>query len=126
MLLPPEGIAVRESSALRQGVGPLVARALVYLSEHLAEAPTVADLAQVCHASRRTVENAFRHDLRRSPGAELRRMKLERARHLLAETDLPLAAIAESCGFPNAPWFWTAFKRMYGATPHGCRKQSGL
>ena len=119
--LPPDGIAVRDSTALRLGAGPLVARALAYLAANLETSPSVAALAQACHASRRTLENAFRRDLGRSPGEELRRMKISRATQLLQETDLPLTEVAESCGYADAPWFWTAFKRETGMTPQECR-----
>ena len=119
--LQPDGIAVRESTALRLGAGPLVARALAYLSENIEAAPSVAALAKACRASRRTLENAFRRDLGRSPGEEFRRMRILRATQLLQETDLPLTEVAASCGYAEAPWFWTAFKRETGQTPQECR-----
>ena len=115
--LPPDGIAVRESSALRRGTGPLVARALAYWAANMAWAPDMADVARACHASRRSIEMAFRRELGHSPGEEFRRMRLERARQLLAETELPLAQVADACGYGEAPWFWTAFRKATGMTP---------
>lgn len=116
-LLPPEGVSVRESSSLRKGVCPLVSRALAYFERNLGSMSSVVELARACHVSRRSLETAFRHDLNRSPGEELRRMRMERAKQLLEGTDLPLNEVAERCGYPNAPWFWTRFRRDHGCTP---------
>ena len=117
ILVAPAGVSARESSALREGVGPLVGRALAYIEANLGAGVDVADVARACRAARRTLELAFRRDLGRSPGAELRRRRIERAARLLAETDLPPARIAELCGFADSPWFWTAFRRATGETP---------
>ena len=113
----PDGVSARESTALREGVGPLVGRALAYIEANLGAGVDVADVARACHASRRTLELAFRRDLGRGPGAELRRRRIERAASLLAETDLSPADIAHACGFADSPWFWTAFRRAMGETP---------
>ena len=121
ILVAPEGVSARESSALREGVGPLVGRALAYIEANLGAGVDVADVARVCRAARRTLELAFRRDLGRSPGEELRRRRIERAARLLAETDLPPARIAELCGFADSPWFWTAFRRATGQTPGNYR-----
>ena len=121
LLVAPEGVSARESSALREGVGPLVARALAYIEANLGAGVDVADVVRACRAARRTLELTFRRDLGRSPGAELRRRRIERAQRLLAETDLPPARIAELCGFADSPWFWTAFRRATGQTPGNYR-----
>ena len=121
ILVAPDGVSARESSALREGVGPLVGRALAYIEANLGAGVDVEDVARACRAARRTLELAFRRDLGRSPGEELRRRRIGLASRLLAETDLPPARIAEMCGFADSPWFWTAFRRATGHTPLGWR-----
>lgn len=123
ILVAPDGVSARESSALREGVGPLVGRALAYIEANLGAGVDVADVARACRAARRTLELAFRRDLGRSPGEELRRRRIERAGRLLADTDLPPARIAELCGFADSPWFWTAFRRATGQTPLAWRAE---
>ena len=125
ILVAPDGISARESSALHEGVGPLVGRALAYIDANLGAGVDVADVARACRAARRTLELAFRRDLGRSPGEELRRRRIGRAQRLLAETDLPPARIAELCGFADSPWFWTAFRRATGQTPGTYRATCG-
>jgi AraC-like DNA-binding protein len=53
----------------------------------------------------------------------LRRLRIERARSLLARTDDKLSAIAESCGFCDASHFGRAFRRATGATPAAWRAE---
>jgi AraC-like DNA-binding protein len=49
------------------------------------------------------------------------RMRLVRARGLLAESDLPVATIAAKCGFGSLSQFYEAFGAAYGTTPRGAR-----
>jgi AraC family transcriptional regulator, melibiose operon regulatory protein len=50
------------------------------------------------------------------------RMRLARARALLAESDLPAATIAAQSGFGSLSQFFGAFKAAYGETPNAARK----
>ena len=47
------------------------------------------------------------------------------ARELLAGTALPIAEIAEQCGFPDASNFSRAFRRRYGVSPSSLRATPG-
>lgn len=122
--LPPEGISTRDSSSFRPATGPVVRKAVTYLSTHLSESPSVSDLARICNVSRRTLEQAFQRDLHHSPGDEIRSLRMTRAKQLLSNSGLPLATIAETCGFQNLPWFWTSFKKAQGVTPQEFRNAS--
>jgi len=53
--------------------------------------------------------------------AMVARLRLERARHLLRETDEPVKSIAQRVGYANQFAFSTAFKRVTGLSPQGCR-----
>jgi LacI family transcriptional regulator len=113
---------VRASSAAFAGGDPLVARALAYMRERIAEPPAVAALARHCGASRRTLELRFRRTLNVGPAAELRRRRIAHAELLLSETDLPLAAIAEATGFSHAAHFSALFRKVRGMTPGAWRR----
>ncbi len=66
--------------------------------------------------------NAVFHDaLGCSPMRWVRRRRMERARELLAASDLPVGDIAERCGFPDQFHFSRAFKRAHGASPSAYR-----
>jgi len=55
--------------------------------------------------------------LDRSPAQEIRRVHLERARRLLAETDLSIPAVAAGSGFNSPEHFARTFKAQLGHTP---------
>ena len=50
--------------------------------------------------------------------------RLERARELLRRTPLPLEAVARECGYANARYFCTVFRRTVGCTPGVWRTRS--
>ena len=52
-------------------------------------------------------------------------LRLERARHLLYQTTMPIMNVAFATGFVSASHFSTCYRQMYGRTPraraHGAR-----
>jgi LacI family transcriptional regulator len=77
----------------------------------------VPDLVRVAALSRTGLERRFASLVGRSPKAEILRVQLERARHLLGETDRSLSDIAERCGFKHPEYFSVIFKIKTGLTP---------
>ena len=65
-------------------------------------------------------ERALGHTL----GEEIRQMRLTAAKELVAETDLPIADIAESCGFTSVSHLALRFRENLGVTPLAWRRQS--
>ena len=78
------------------------------------------------------------HDLRRTSAAleslrgrsvasagmrsDLRQLRLELAARLLTTTDLPVAAIAQQCGFFDQSHLTNSFRRHLGAPPSRYRR----
>lgn len=56
-----------------------------------------------------------------SPLQYLHRLQIEQAKSLLLSTDLPVAAVGERVGQPNATYFARLFRRLAGATPSAFR-----
>jgi transcriptional regulator GlxA family with amidase domain len=67
------------------------------------------------------LEHRFQKVLRRTPHAEITRIRMERAARLLRETDLPLADIAQRAGFASAIYLSKAFKNYSGTAPRTFR-----
>jgi LacI family transcriptional regulator len=63
------------------------------------------------------LEQEFQRTLSRSPAQEIRRVHLERARRLLAETDLSIPAVAAASGFNSPEHFARIFKAQCGRSP---------
>ena len=70
------------------------------------------------------LDRLFATRLGHSAGAGIARRRIAEAKRLLDGTDLPLAAIAERCGFCHASFLIRTFKRATGLTPHGWRRRN--
>ena len=110
---PPSGPAIEHGA---------VARSLEFLQSRWQEPIKVSDLVRVSAMSRRGFTKAFERHTGSKPKLELSRLRLDHARRLLAETELPLARIAARCGYQSANSLLVAFKREYHLTPRQFRR----
>jgi LacI family transcriptional regulator len=115
--IPAAGLVARKSSDLLAVNHPGVARSLRFIREHSHEPISVKDLVGVAAMSRRGLHKAFQEQLGRPPGQELHRVRIERARKLLAESDHKLEVVAGMCGYQSANSFCVAFKQSTGMSP---------
>jgi AraC-like DNA-binding protein len=84
------------------------------------------ELARHCGVSRATLLRACRLHLGCSPHGYLQQARLQAAQELLAQTDLPLAAVAAATGFATRTYFLQCFRRAVGLTPGAWRQQARL
>jgi AraC-like DNA-binding protein len=63
------------------------------------------------------LKRKFRASLGRTIAEEITRLRLERAKRRLVETEAPLKEIALSAGFPTANHFTKVFSRVEGISP---------
>lgn len=120
---PPTIIIDRGSTGLAAGMSDNIQRAIRHLRAHACEGITVEDiLKQVPSISRSTLFQEIRRFTGRTPAAEIRRLKIDRARHLLAHSNLPLARIAEQCGFSSDTQFSITFRQVTGQSPRSYRQ----
>jgi len=66
----------------------------------------------------------FKKLLGRTPHEEILRVKLNRVKQLLTDTDLPLEEIAERAGFPHVEYLSVAFRREVGTSPSAFRAEN--
>ena len=78
-------------------------------------------LARYVGLSRRQLERLFRKHLGRTPAQYYLELRLERARHLLYQTTMPVMNVAFATGFVSASHFSTCYRQMYGKTPRAER-----
>ena len=120
---PPIGVVVRQSTDVFAIEDQDVAAALAFIRNHLLEEIRIASIAYEIGIARRTLETKFREFLGRSILEEIHRMRVETAKRLLIETDLPMPAIAKRSGFANAQRLTIVFGRVTGITPTDYRHQ---
>jgi AraC family transcriptional regulator, glycine betaine-responsive activator len=102
-----------------------VRRAVELVPDLAAAGGTAAELATAVGVSRRHLEKRFARWLGTSPASYLRRARLERARNLLALTDLSILEVSVACGFSSASRFSTAYRQQFGCSPTTSRRVSG-
>jgi LacI family transcriptional regulator len=115
--VPAAGLITRKSSDLLAVLHKGVAKALRFIWEHSHEPISVKDLVGVAAMSRRGLHKAFLEHLGRTPGVELHRVRIERAKRLLTESDHKMEVLAGMCGYQSANSFCVAFKQATGRSP---------
>ncbi|MDT8391474.1 MAG: substrate-binding domain-containing protein [Lentisphaeria bacterium] len=124
ILLPPAGITTRRSTDTIAAHMPEVAKAIRYLRRNYAAPVSVDQLADICDVSRTRLYDVFDADLGQSPHALLTRIRLDKAKKMLLETDEKIRAIAEACGFGSVVNLHRHFKSDLGMTPGAYRKRA--
>jgi transcriptional regulator GlxA family with amidase domain len=89
--------------------------------EHLDRPLTLRELAARESMSTRTFTRRFREEVGMSPGRWLTRQRVERARQLLEETDLPVERIAADAGFGAASSLRQHLQTALGVSPSAYR-----
>lgn len=121
-VVPPGTVRSRGSTDVLAIADQDVVTAVRLLREHACTGLGPDDIAARLGVSRRTLERMFDRHVGHSPANEMNRVRLERARELLAATALPLAAIATRVGIANVETMHRLFKRRFGVTPGGYRR----
>ena len=98
-------------------------RAARLLEARSAEPLRVQDIAKELRIDRIGLSRRFTRAFGMSPIDYLTTLRLERARNLLATTDLKLEDIAEKCGFANAPYLSRLFRKKLHRTPTSYRER---
>jgi LacI family transcriptional regulator len=97
-----------------------------YIREHVGDEIDVGDILRHVGISRTALDKRFLKALGHTPHEEIRRIRLKRARELLAESALKLETIAERCGFRHGEYLGAVFRSEFGQTPGEFRAQQKL
>jgi LacI family transcriptional regulator len=119
--IPPIGIATRQSTDLVAVEDERLAQAMRFISEHAHEVITVEDIARAAAISRSLLERKFRDAFGRSPWDHVMQLRLRKAEHLLFQSHLSIAEIAEVTGFGTPEYFSAAFRKLTGNSPSAAR-----
>ncbi len=122
VLLKPLGIETRQSTDILAIDDPDVAAAVRFIRENATSGINVSDVLREVPLSRRILENRFRKILGRTPHEEITRLRIDRIKRLLVETDLALSEIAVRTGFQHDEYMSVAFKKAVGMPPRNYRQ----
>ncbi|MCF3649182.1 substrate-binding domain-containing protein [Synoicihabitans lomoniglobus] len=120
--VPPLKIVARGSTDKLAVNDEVVAAALDYIGDRLANTIYVEEVARSVGVSRRSLEMRFRAALQTSVYAEVQRQQLERAEVLLQENPkMTIAEVAYACGFQDARHLSIVCRRKLGRPPGSLR-----
>jgi len=108
----------------RGGMAPRKLRkAIEFINENLDKEETVAlrAVADAVQMSYSHFSRAFKQSMGVNPNGYMTELRIERAKKLLSETELPIADIALRTGFASQSHFTTTFRRLVWTTPKGFR-----
>jgi LacI family transcriptional regulator len=123
-LIPPLGVAERQSTDVLAVDDRDVARAMQFIREHACAGINVGDVLRAVPLSRRVLEQRFQRLLGRTPREKILHVRLSRVKQLLSDTDLPLYLIAERTGFEHVEYLSVVFKRETRMTPSAWREEA--
>ena len=101
----------------------IVSRSIDFMKKNLGAHMTLKQVAESVKTNPRQLHRAFVANTNEPPAIFWRRIRLEHARKLLANTSLYVTNIAMDCGFSDASHFILWFKKQYGETPFAYRKR---
>jgi AraC family transcriptional regulator of adaptative response/methylated-DNA-[protein]-cysteine methyltransferase len=103
------------------GTKSTVARALKLIENGALDRSSVEKLAGRLGVTSRHLSRLFQKHIGASPVQMAQTVRLQRAKRLLNETELPVTAIALRAGFKSLRRFNSAFRDLYGRAPSRLR-----
>jgi len=125
-LVPPLRIVERQSTESVPDSHPVIAAATRFIRDGACEGVTVEGVCEATGFGRTHLDTLFKERLGRTVSREILRIRLNRSRRLLLETDLPLALVAKRAGFLTLPHFCRVFKREHRLSPSLFRREAHL
>ena len=110
----------RQRLPLRARLGVQNAKVLSIIElmeKNLSEPLSLLDIAEGADLSRRQIERLFRQEMGRSPARYYLEIRLDRARHLLVQSSMPVVEVAVACGFVSASHFSKCYRELYNRSP---------
>ena len=100
----------------------LFTQAVALLNQTIADPPRLPELAHRVGTNARRLTEVFREQVGMTVFDYLEDLRLERARHLLRNSELQIQLITERVGYRNAGDFARAFRRHFGVSPREYRQ----
>ncbi len=122
-LVAPAELVSRQSTDVYATDDILVSRALRFIAENGHRRIQVKDVAAAVATTRRTLERRFRSAAGRAIADEITRLRLERAKRRMVETDAPMKDVAADAGFRSSDHFYKVFVRVEGMPPTQYREE---
>ncbi len=100
-----------------------IINAIEYIDEHFMEPLTLKAVASIAGLTPNYFSNLFTREMGQNFIAYLNRIRTEKSKQLLLETDLLVYEVAQQVGFEDEAYFCRVFKKITGQGPKSWREQ---
>lgn len=108
----------RMQIAVRYGVhNKKIVQVISAMEKHTENPLSTDELAETIGVTRRQLERLFRAHFQDTPSNFYLKLRLDRARQLLRQTDMSVMEVSVACGFESATYFARAYRTKYGVSP---------
>jgi AraC family carnitine catabolism transcriptional activator len=117
--LRPHGTSQNPSSIepLGSTAPSVLKQAIKLMEENLEDALSIPQICKRVRLSQRQLDRLFAQFVRKSPVLYYRDIRLDRARSLVTQTDMPLSEVAVASGFSSQGHFSRAYRERFGLAP---------
>ena len=95
-----------------------------YIGAHLGEEITCASMAKLVYLNADYLARLFKKEVGMSIGAYLHECRIQEAKKLLLQAELPINEVAQRVGYDNFSYFSYLFRKRTGVSPNEYRKNS--
>lgn len=99
----------------------IVQRAIAVMEQHSDVCLGIPDVGRLLDVSHRQLDRLFKRYTGKPPAQFYRDLRLDRARGLVTQTELPLSEIAVATGFGSQVHFSAAYRKRFGLPPSADR-----
>jgi YesN/AraC family two-component response regulator len=111
---------------VKSGTPFKIRKVINYINENVDTKMQLVDLAALAQMSTFHFSRTFKSYIKLSPANYITKIKIEKSKGLLSDTDLNILQIALEVGFENQSYFSQVFKKEVGNTPEQYRNISFL
>jgi LacI family transcriptional regulator len=122
ILIPPVGIAERQSSDYKSLKDAHVIQAMHFIRQYATKGIKVEQVTDYVGISRSNLEQRFQSERGHSIHTEIHNEKLTRACKMLEDTNVSPNEIASICGYPSLQYMYAVFKKHFNQTPKAYRE----
>ena len=116
----------RRSTRMDAERDPRIVRALEFIRRNACSGATAKDVVAVIGQKERSAENRFKDVCGHSIRDEILAVRLDRAKRLLADTNLPISVVCQKCGYSDERSLRYLFAKATGRSPNEWRTRHGI
>ena len=94
-----------------------IQKALLYIHSHFKENPKMADVAKMLYLNENYFCSLFKEHMGETYKDYLKKLKLDHAKKLILNTNVPLTQISLECGYSSHSNFNRDFRNFFGISP---------